>query len=122
MLAARSLRIQRHIEFLSKLCGAKRAAGKISLAYFQRRDFTLSAIRVEHNRLRRWIFLNIHFVVRNSSLSEEVFGAPAIRAPACGVKGNRVHQTCSAILNRHESAAIHWKPEHRAVCALPGCG
>lgn len=94
-LRAGSLGIQWDFQLISELMGIKRAAGKVSSFYFDRRDFPAAIVDAKHQLFRIRSFVNIDFPEGNVPLPEKLLHSPAVAAP-----GGRIDRKFAISHNR----------------------
>ena len=81
-LTVRSSRIQWDFQFVSEPMGIKRAAGKVSSFYLDRRNFPPAIIDAKNQRFSFWSLVDIHFSKANLALLEKLLHAAAVAAPS----------------------------------------
>jgi len=91
MLESDQLRIQRDLQRFGKLVRIKRASCKKASVNLQRGNFAAAIVCAKHKLFGVRRFVNIYFPKRDLSLAEELFGSPAVAAPACGVNDDFSH-------------------------------
>ena len=91
MLESDRLRIQRDLQGFGKLVRVKRASCKKASVNLQRGNLAAAIVCAKHKLFGVRRFVDINFPKRDLSLSEKLFGSPAVAAPARGIDNNFCH-------------------------------
>src|ERR1700733_7715968 len=91
MLESDQLRIEPGLYRVGKLVRVKRASCKKASVNLQRGNLAAAIVCAKHKLFSVRRLINIYFPKRDLSFAEELFGSPAVAAPASGIDNNFSH-------------------------------
>ena len=88
----KELAIQRNVEFGSELAGVEWAAGEVTAADLNRRDFALTVVHADDEVFGVGIVFDVHFAEFNTAIFQERLCAVAIGTPDGAVDCDWFHR------------------------------